>query len=171
MPNEIRKKYGTKVTFTDSGGDVAFTLQNLAAAAGRRSPSFEFSVDGFAPDGYHIRLVLAGGFETAPVVGEKVKLYGVEFGIDATVSSIGSNDDGNADGAVSSTDKLLNLKELLSLQADEAAADIPMAIEDDFEGLARHIAFAVWNFSAGDNLQNTANTSFVEVTPYVYEVQ
>lgn len=170
MANEVRKKYGTTVTYTDSGGDVAFTTQNLAGGAGRRSGSAEFSVDGYGPQGYHIRLILEAGFETAPALGDKVGLYCIEYGIGNTASSIGSNDDGNADGAVSSIDKLRNLKELIVIEADEAAADIPMAYEADFEGLARHLAFAIWNYSA-DNLQNTANKSYVQVTPYVYEIQ
>jgi hypothetical protein len=171
MANEVRKKYGTTVTYKDSGGDVTFTLQNLAAGAGRRSPSSEFSVDGYGPQGYYVRFILSAGFESAPVLGEMVALYAIEYGIGGSASSIGTNDDGNADGAVSSIDKLRNLKQLLVLQADEAAADIPMAAEAHFEDLGRHLAFAVWNFSSADNLQNTANTSYVEVTPYVYEIQ
>jgi hypothetical protein len=166
---ESKKKFGTPVTFQDSGGTVTSAFQNLAGGAGRRTPLHEFDVDGYAPEGIRVRLELGAGYETAPALGDMVALHAREGGVGNTVSSVISDDDGNADGAVSSVDKLRNNKQLLVLQADEAAADIPMALEADFEGLSRHLGFQLWNFSA-DNLQNTANVTKIIATPWVREI-
>ena len=168
--NAVRRLYLTTVTFQDSTGTVTFTLQNLAGGAGRRSASNDFWIDADeAPDGYDVELDLTAGFETAPALGDRVELYINEFGSESS-AGVGTMDDGNADGALSSTNKLTNLVPVLVLQADEAAADIPMAGRARIEVASRHWGVVVMNRSA-DNLQNTANTSIVRVYPWVFEVQ
>lgn len=164
MANAVYTKAGTSVQWTDSTGDLAMTLQNLAAGAGRQGAQKDWGVLTTARETlYHFRLLVQ--FETAPVVGEQVELYwksgdGTDY----------DNDDGTGDIALSSTDKLKNLNLLGILIVDEAAADVDMSIQGYFRDLNQYGMPVVYNNTA-DNLQNTANVGFVTVTPVFEEIQ
>lgn len=164
MPNAVYQTTGTSVTWTDSSGDLAMTLQNLAATTGRQGAVKDWGVLSTArPTTYHFRLVVQ--FETTPVVAEQVELYWKSGD-----GSAYDNDDGTGDIALSDTNKLKNLKLLGVLQVDEAAADVNMSIEGYFTDFNRYGQPVVYNRTA-DNLQNTANINQVIVTPVYDEIQ
>ena len=164
MVRAIEQKTGTAVKWTDSGGDLAMTLQNLAAGAGRQGAVKDWGALSTArPAFYHFRMLVQ--FETAPVVGEGVDLYwksgdGTEF----------DNDDGTGDIALSAEDKTRNLKLLARLIVDEAAADVDMSIEGYFWDFNKEGMPVVFNDTV-DNLQNTSAVNFVTITPIFNEVQ
>lgn len=164
MANAIYQKAGTAVQWTDTTGDLAMTLNNLAAGAGRQGAVKSWGALSTArPTSYHFRLLVQ--FETTPVVSETVELYwksgdGTDY----------DNDDGTGDIALSATNKLKNLKLLGVLQVDEAAADVDMSIEGYFTDLNASGMPVVFNNTA-DNLQATNDVSFITITPVYDEVQ
>lgn len=163
MPNKIYRAVETAITFRDSGGDAVITLQNLAFGAGRVSAQYDRGAGSKAKLHEIIGVIQ---FETAPVVGEAVELY--------LFQSDGTYVDGAvgvADAALT-TDKRRNglfigavIVDTTSTATDIIArfADVPIT--------SRYYSIGVWNASAGDNLENTANASRVIVTPMPDEVQ
>jgi hypothetical protein len=81
------------------------------------------------------------------------------------------NDDGTGDIALSAADKLKNLQQIGTMVVDEAAADVKMSISGIFENADRYGMPVIYNLSAGDNLQNTANDASMTVTPIYDELQ
>ena len=68
MANAVYQKAGTAITWKDSGGDLAITLQNLAFGAGRQGAQKDWgALSTPRPTKYAWRLKLS--FETAPIVG------------------------------------------------------------------------------------------------------
>lgn len=164
MANLILQNEGTILTWKDSGGDYAFTLQNLAAGAGRQGSIHDFGVAARSRK-FEWRLALTDGFETQPVVGEYVGIY-----VKTGTGTSADNDDGTGDIAVSAEDKLRNLPQIGSLVVDEAIVDIPIARGGFILLPSRYFMPVVWNFTA-DNLQDTANTSIFTLTSVPDEVQ
>lgn len=162
--NAVFQKAGTAVQWTDTTGDLAMTLNNLAAGAGRQGAVKDWGVLTTArATRYHFRFLVQQ--ETAGVVGETIDLYWK--GGDNTDFD---NDDGTGDIALSAEDKLKNLKYLGSIVVDEAAADVDLSISGVFENFDRTGQPVVFNNSA-DNLQATNNVSFVTVTPIFDDIQ
>ncbi len=165
MANAVYQKAGTAIVWKDSGGDLVITLQNLAAGAARQGAQQDWGALSTArPTRYHWRFECS--FETAPALNEQVSIYWK--GGDGTNYD---NDDGTGDAAVSATDKLKNLKLIGILIADEAAADVTMSVSGYFENYDRYGMPVIYNQSAGDNLQNTANDASFTVTPIYDEIQ
>jgi len=164
MANAVYQKSGTAVKWSDTTGDLAMTLNNLAAGAGRQGAVKDWGALSTArPALYHFRLLVQ--FDTAPVVGESVTLYwksgdGTDY----------DNDDGTGDAALSAADKLKNLHFLGELIVDEAAADVDMSIQGFFTDLNKEGMPVVYNGTV-DNLQATNNVNFVTITPIFDEVQ
>ena len=164
MATAIYQKALAAVKWTDSTGDLAMTLNNLAAGVGRQGATKDWGALTTArPTVYHFRMLLQ--FDTTPVVGETVTLYwksgdGTDF----------DNDDGEGDIALSAEDKLKNLKLLGMLIVDEAAADVDMSIEGYFTDFNKE-GFPVVFVDGADNLQATDNVNFVSVTPIFDESQ
>ncbi len=164
MANEVLVKPGTPITWQDSGGTCAITLQNLAFGAGRVGAQYDKGV-GAQEAWFHVHFVVQ--FETAPAIGEVVELYLLNHDGTHIPGSVGS-----ADAAVTVANKRNNLHcPLIVVSAEAATADLNY----EATGLAylpmRYISPVVWNASAGDNLQNTANISVVTLTPLVDEIQ
>lgn len=166
MANAVFQKAGTSVTWKDSGGDLAITLQNLAAGAARQGATKDWGdLSTARPTRYKWRLRLS--FESAPIVGEVVEVYWKS----SPDNTAWDNDDGTGDAAVSSADKLRNCTLIGTLIVDEAAADVFMSLQGVFENFERYGAPIIYNRSAGDNLQNTANDATFVVTPIYDELQ
>lgn len=164
MANAVYQRAGSAVRWTDTTGNLAVTLNNLAAGAGRQGAQTDWGALSTARETtYHFRLSVR--FATTPVVGEMVELYWKSG--DGTIYD---NDDGTGDAALSSSDKLKNLKFLGVLQVDEAATGVDMSIEGYFVDFNRYGMPVVFNNTA-DNLVASNNVSFVEVTPLYDEVQ
>jgi hypothetical protein len=164
MANAVYQKAAASVTWTDTTGDLAMTLNNLAAGTGRQGAEKDWGVLTTArPTLYHFRLVVQQ--ETTGVVGETIELYwksgdGTDY----------DNDDGTGDAALSAEDKLKNLKFLGVAQVDEAAADVDISIEGYFRDFNRNGMPVLFNNTA-DNLQATDNVNKIVVTPIFDEIQ
>lgn len=162
MSNKVYIAPETPIVFSDSDGDVVITLQNLAAGAGRLSARYDRG-SGSKPARYHVRGVFQ--FETAPIVGEVVEVV------------IAESDGTYADGGVGTSDAALTAGQKLNLgfacavkaqTTDTATSFIGHGIVEIHE---RYVQVGVWNHSAGDNLENTANASRVILTPLPDEIQ
>ncbi len=167
--NRIRIQVNTAdtVKWVGSGGDELLTLTSLGAGAGRNGALHDW---GASPRSYRYWFKMVIEWDSAPALGEVVRLYIREAGIEGSATNP-TNDDGTGDVAVSAEVKLSNLMHVGTLLADEAAANIVTAIEGSLESGARFFAPTVWNGSAADVLDNVATTSFVEITPIPFEVE
>jgi len=162
MPNKIYRAVETALTFKESGGDAVITLLNLAFGVGRISAQYDRGA-GSKPALYKWKGVFQ--FETAPIVGERVEIYIAE--------SDGTYIDGNvgaADAAlVAAAKPNLKLIGIVTVQTTDVATNfIASGLCTIYE---RYFSVGVWNASAGDNLENTANVNLVTLTPMPDEVQ
>lgn len=163
MPNKIYGALETPITFRDSGGDVVITLLNLAFGAGRVSARYDRGA-GSKARLHEVRAVIQ--FETAPALGEAVEIY--LFQSDGTYMD---GTLGTADAAMTS-DKRRNGMLIGAVIADttSTATDI-IATFQNVPISSRYYSIGVWNASAGDNLENTANACRIIVTPNPDEIQ
>ena len=162
MPNKIYRAIETTLSFRDSGGDAVLSLINLGFGAGRVSARYDRGV-GSLSRLYYWRAVMQ--FETAPVLAEMVEIYLFESDgtyMDGTL--------GTADAALTS-DKRKNGKligvvvvDTISVTTDIVASGLCLINE-------RYFSVGVWNGSAADNLENTANASRINLTPVPDEIQ
>jgi len=157
MATKVYSAIETPVTFTDSTGDVAITLANLAATTGMRVSARYDRGAGSLPALHTVQVNMA--FETTPVFGESVYIY--------ISSSDGTQEDGQvgaSDAAVASAYQLQNMMIVGALTVDVQAADTLMtATFHNVPILTRYFSVAVHNATA-DNLQNDANASSIVVT-------
>lgn len=162
MTNSIYRAIETAVTFRDSGGDAAITLQNLAAGAGRVSAQVDRGT-GSKPRLYQWRGVFQ--FETAPVVGELIELYIFE--------SDGTYIDGNVGGADAAlgSDKRKNGHYIGAVIVDTTSTGTNIVGSNLCLINSQYYSVGVWNGSAGDNLKNTANANRVILTPVPDQIQ
>jgi hypothetical protein len=154
---------GTSVTFQETGGDHLCTLSSLADGTGRQSAGYD---GGAAPRTNLYRLECKFQAAATPTVGQAVDVY-LKTSNDGTNWD---NDDAAGDGALSSTDKLLNLTHVTSVIVDQAAADIPLQKTVTFSTNARHLAFVVVN-NSGAALTATATEHVLTMTPLTYQGQ
>lgn len=162
MANKIYIARETAILFTGSGGDYAITLNNLAAGVARISARADQGAGSKAGE-FEVRAVME--FETAPVVGETVDLW--------LSTSDGTDPDGqegvvNAD--VGDNESLKNMTLIGSLIVTSTDADHQMTASFIIRIPTRYYSIVVHNNTA-DNLQATANTCWVVVTPIPHEVQ
>jgi hypothetical protein len=163
MPNLIYRAVETAITFRDSGGDVVLTLNNLGFGAGRVSARYDRGA-GSRAELHEVTGVFQ--FATAPALGEAIEIY--LFQSDGTYmdGTLGTSD------AALSADKRRNGILIGAVIADttSTATDI-IARFQNVPISSRYYSIGVWNASAGDNLNNSANTSRVIVTPMPPEIQ
>jgi hypothetical protein len=162
MANLVYQNDEAAITWTDTTGTLAMTLNNLAAGAGRQGAVHDFGVAARVP---RFAWRLGVQFETTPVVGEYLGIYAK-----TSDGAYPDNDDGTGDAAVSAADKLRNLAYIGSLSVDEAAADVNMAVSGLILLPHRYFMPVVWNYSA-DNLQATNNVNIFSLTPVPFEAQ
>lgn len=162
--SEILVKPGTAITWKDSGGTNVITLQNLAFGAGRVGAAYDKGA-GAQEAWFHVHFVLQ--FETAPIAGEVVELYMVSHDGTNIPGSVGA-----ADAVVTVANKRFNLGvSPIIVIAEAATADLNYEAAGIVYLPMRYLSPVVWNASAGDNLQNTANTATITATPLVDESQ
>lgn len=163
MPNLIYRATETPIAFRDSGGDVVITLQNLGFGAGRVSARYDRGTGSKAK--LH-EVIGVFQFETAPALGEAIEIYLFESDgtyMDGTL--------GTADAALGS-DKRRNGTLIGVVLADTTSVTTDIIGRfKDVPITSRYYSIGVWNASAGDNLENTANASRVIVTPMPDEIQ
>lgn len=162
MSYEVPIVLETPITFKDSGGSAVITLQNLAASAGRISAQYDRGAGILAP---LCTIRASVPFETAPIVGEAVRIY--------VATSDGTNVDGTvgtSDAALTST-KLANLMLVGNVVVDTTSVDtVVTGTFQDVPITTRYFSIGVFNGTA-DNLQDDANTAVVTVTFYTPQVQ
>jgi hypothetical protein len=163
MANKVYRAIETPVVFRDSSGDVVISLLNLAFGAGRVSAQKDRGAGSVAQ--LH-EVIGVFQFETAPAVGEAVEIYLFQSDgtyVDGTL--------GTADAALTS-DKRRNGMLIGSVIVDttSTATDIVGRFQN-VPISSRYYSIGVWNASAGDNLENTANACRVIVTPMPDEIQ
>lgn len=165
MANKVYQHDETAITWLSSTGTNVITLTSLAAGAGRQGALHDFGTAARA-SGYMWRawVVMA----TAPVVGERIRIY--------WKSSDGThpdNDDGTGDAAVSAADKLRNLTYLGAIVIDEASAT-PEFVASGYMSKSiighRHGAPVFWDGTA-DALSATALDHGFSLTPVPDEIQ
>lgn len=161
MTQLVYRDRETVITWRDTGGTLAMTLNNLGAGAGRQGAVRDFG----DPVSRIYHWVAFIEFETAPVIGEVVRIYsktgdGTNF----------DNDDGTGDIAVSAEDKLRNLTLLGVIEVDQATANIQMGASGVIEISADQFMPIFWNATA-DNLEATNNVSGFELTPVPPQLQ
>jgi len=163
MANKLYRAIETPIVFRESGGDKVITLINLAFGAGRVSAQQDRGAGSVAE--LH-EVIGVFQFETAPALGEAVEIYLFQSDgtyVDGTV--------GTADAALTS-DKRKNGMMIGAVIVDTVS--VTTDIVGRFQNVpisSRYYSIGVWNASAGDNLENTANASRVIVTPMPPELQ
>ena len=163
MPSKVYRATETPIVFRDSGGDVVITLNNLGFGAGRVSARYDRGA-GSQAEPHEVIGVFQ--FATAPALGEAIELY--LFQSDGTYmdGTLGTADD------VLTADKRRNgiLIGAVIVDTTSTATNI-IARFQNVSITSRYYSIGVWNASAGDNLNNSANTSRVIVTPMPPEAQ
>ena len=164
MPNDVLTEVGSPITFQDSGGTVAITLQNLGFGSGWVSAAYDKGV-GSKADWAHVHAVIQ--FETTAIAGEIVEVY--VFSHDGTNVPAAL---GVANAAVTVANKRFNLPgPCVAIYAEAVTADLNYEKQGFAYVPMRYISVMVWNGSAGDNLQNTANINKVILTLLNPEIQ
>lgn len=162
MANKIYGATETALVFKDSGGDAVITLQNLAYAAGRLSARYDRGA-GSKPRLYKWRAVMQ--WETAPIVGEYAEIYIAESDGTTADANVGTADAALTAGQVSNLSAIGIVKAQTTDTATSFVRSGYCLISE------RYFSVGVWNYSAGDNLENTANACSVTLTPVPDEVQ
>lgn len=162
MANKQYVARETPIVWSDTTGDLAITINNLAAGAGRVGARKDFGA-GSTAFRYSWRFTCQ--FETPPVVGEVVQIF--------LATSDGTEEDGQvgtADAALSAEDKLKNLYFIGNLIVDVATVDIDFTASGICTIPTRYVSPVIFNDTA-DNLQATNDTGEFTLTPIPPEVQ
>lgn len=162
MTNKIYTASETAITFKESGGDAAITLLNLGYGAGRISAQYDRGA-GSKPMRYSWKGVFQ--FETTPVVGELVELYLAQSDGTVVDGVVGTSD------AALTTDKRRNLDLIGVVVVDTTSTATNIVASGICYIWQRYFSVGIWNASAGDNLENTANVNYITFTPIPDEVQ
>ncbi len=162
MANKIYYAPESALTFKDSGGSAVLALQNLGFGAGRISARYDRGA-GSKPARYRWRAVIQ--FETAAVVGELVEIYLAPSDGTYMDGTLGTSD------AALTADKRRNLDLIGVVVVDTTSTATGIVASGICYIWDRYVSVGVWNASAGDNLENTANASFIELMPVPDEVQ
>lgn len=161
MTQELFANEGTHITWGDSGHTHAMTLLSLLTLTGRQGVTHDFTTAAHVAEFWSLITV---EFDTAPVLGEVVELWWkISDGTRWT------NDDGEGDIALSSTDKLTNCIFGGVVGVDEAALDIAMSAPRFVYLPYTEIAPIVFNRTV-DSLRNTAAHS-VRLIPIPPQLQ
>lgn len=163
MANKQYVARETSIQFTDSSGDIALTLNNLAAGAARISTQKDLGA-GSTPGLFTVRGVME--FDSAPAQGEVVDIY-----ISTSDGTDPDGQEGVTDAAVGDVGSLDNMMFVGSVVCTTATVDHQFTASFTVPISTRYYSIVVYNRSAADNLQATANTSWVIVTPVPPEIQ
>lgn len=151
----------TALTWLASGGTEAFTPTSLATTAGRQGALHDFGTSARSRLFAWRAWLKPGGTR---VVSESVRVY-----LKTSDGSHPDNDDGTGDIALSSSDKLRNLRQLGAIVIDENAA-VEMVASGFIEVAARY-AGPVWYNASANTLSATAADFGFSLTPVPDEVQ
>ena len=163
MPSKVYRATETPIVFAHSTGDVVLQLNGLGFGAGVVSARHNRGAGSQAE--LH-EVIGVFQFATAPALGEAIELY--------LFQSDGTYMDGTLGTSATSltADKKRNGILIGAVIADttSTATDI-VARFQNVSITSQYYSIGVWNASLADNLNSTANTSRVIVTPMPPEAQ
>ena len=165
MANKVYVARETTVVFgSEVGDDVAWSTESITDTNGRQSALHDFGASSMSRI-YEYRFHTQA--QATPTLGEPCELY-----MKTALVSDGhpDNDDGTGDAAVSSSDKLKNLKFLIPALCDEAAANIEFVASGILQLLAREVAFVFLN-NLGATITTDDTETKLHLTPAPPEVQ
>ncbi len=158
MTVDLKTTRGTPIVWSDSGADLAMTLNNLAAGAARIGARKDQGA-GAVDELFEVRLTVQ--FATAPVIGETVPVY--------VSTSDGTEEDGQegtADALIGTVESLKNMKHIGTLLVTSTDTTHDMTASFAARILTRYFSPVVYNNTA-DNLTASANVSEITFTPIV----
>lgn len=161
MANKIYQVLETAITWLSTGGSAAFTPTSLATVSGRQGAYYDFGTSARSRL-YAWRAWLKPG--GTRVVNEIIYVYWTTG--DGTHYD---NDDGTGDLALSSVNKLLNVRLIGKITIDENAA-VEMGASGMLEHTARYGAPIFYNATA-NTLSSTAADFGFSLTPIPDEIQ
>lgn len=162
MANKIYVAPETAISFKASGGDVTFTPQNVANAAGRISAQWDRGA-GSKPARYVWRAHTKAG--AALAIGATLEIY--------FATSDGTDVDGNqstSDAAFAAADKRRNLQFVGTVVADSTTNGEVQIGSGVIEIFTRYLSVVWWN-NLGQTLTNTAGDHTFTLTPVPDEIQ
>lgn len=162
MANKVYVVRETPIVWTDAGGDLAMTLNNLATTAARIGAQKDFGA-GSTPEWYEWRMTIQ--FETAPVVGETVNVY-----LSTTDGTEEDGQEGVANAGIADNNSLKNMRYIGSLIVTSTDADHPMTVSGICRIATRYVSPVVHNNTA-DNLRADNDASKFTLTPIPPEIQ
>ncbi len=162
MANKVYQHDETALSLEDTSTPRTFTLNHLAAGAGRQGDLHDLTTAARSKWFAWRAWVQAA---TTPVVGEVVRVY-----VKTSDGTIPDNDDGTTDAAVSAEDKLKNLTQIGTIIVDEAATGVKFVKSGLIWLPHRHVTPVFWNATA-DNLVATNDLSGFSLTPVPDEIQ
>jgi len=160
---DVLYKFGTSITFGSEAGDTCdWSTENIGNGAGRQSVMHDQGADETnRPIAWRYRIFTQA--QATPTVGNILDVR-----LKTSDGTHPDNDDGAGDAAVSSVNKLLNLRGLNSPVCDEAAANIEFVSSGIIQIPARYFGLVLWNLF-GSALTNDAAETKAIFTP-MYEV-
>jgi len=162
MANLIYQLPQTAKVWKSSGGDAVWTPTSLGSGAGRQGAHLDFGSTARSRLYAWICSIVPGATR---VVGQ----IGLRIYWKAGDGTYYENDDGTGDAAVSSINKLRNLRVLGAITIDEDAA-VPMTASGLIELPHRYGAPVGWNGSS-NALSSTATDFFFALYPVPDEIQ
>ncbi len=158
--NAILMKTGTPVTFTESGGDITFTLNDTVDLGNGQVSNQWDRGSGSVPTTYKWKATIK--WVNAPALGDTVRIY--------LFDSPTATADLAADGDVTPETKFNNFR-LIGTCICSVAADQVFYASGTVEILGRYVNLGVWNGSGTKDLNATANACSIVLTPYYPEIQ
>jgi len=162
MSNKVYHAPETPVTFKESGGTAVLTLLNLGFGAGRISARVDRGA-GSKPGLYRWRAVMQ--WENDPAAADYADIV-----LATSDGTLADGNVGSADAALTAAQKS-NCEVIGSVKAEAATGSTDRIASGTFTLLDRYFSIGVWNGSATKNLKNSANVSYVSVTPVPPEIQ
>lgn len=164
MANKVYIASETVKTFKDTGGDVTWTLANLANAAGRISAQLDLGAN--SRSGIY-QWMFRYTAAVNPTVGLGVNLYAVFSDGTDVAGGLGTSD------AAIATETILthsNAQFIAPITANEASTSRAFTRFGTLWIPTRYVSFAVWN-ALGQALTNTAGNHYLKLTPIPDEIQ
>lgn len=162
MANKVYTATETAISFKSSGGDVTFTPQNVASAAGRISARWDRGA-GSKAGRYKWRAKTKAG--AALAVGAQLEIF-----LATSDGTIVDGNQGTSDAVFSAGDKRRNLQPVGVIEADSTTNGEVQHASGIVWIFDRYISVVWWN-ALGQTLTNTAGDHEFILTPIPDEIQ
>lgn len=164
---DILTKFGTVLTFKDSGGTYVFTVASTATVNGTWSAQANL---GTTPQPSVYAWKCNARLQAADVLGEHVDFYlAWGDGTDIEGGTLITSSAGSLN-AITVTTQLPNLHFLGSVYSDISSASVAHTAMGFTTIMAQYVSFVVFNATT-KQMNTTANVSWCSLTQVFYEVQ